>query len=515
MITTYIIKYFSATNSLAKLGTIKAPRFCFHFFCAGLLSISSVVQAADLMDIFRSARDRDPFWTAQQLKYQSEKEGLAAAEALLYPKIYYTASARDIQTSGSGAAMINPVYLEEGPLLGCFEDSFKGRSCNPPLVIRDDLGGRYDTFTMTLQFAQTLYNYELWRGYNRAKILGSAADANFEKAKQDLILSIAESYFAVLRAYEQWEHDQAETTSVERQYEETKKRYQLGLLPQYDVYDVRTALDSSNVKLLLARTALENAQENLMLMTQRRDVSLASLSDKLVVEPPQPQNVEEWVKRGLEFNRTLAAAQASTLAAEQELAMKKGGYHPTVQLVAGYTVSKNDQVAFAAAPTVQQSGIGVQMTYPLYKGGLTTAEVKAASHNYARSEQLFELARRDVIRNVRNNYRRVNSDVKAVEAAAQAIHSSEKSLEASLSGYANGSRPLISVLQSQNDLFRARKDHANARYSYIMDSLRLKHSAGILAIEDLQIVNSWLNVDKLILPPDLNSEDEVQIELFY
>jgi outer membrane protein len=512
---TCFFKHIAVKASLVKTCYTKLPCFCLQALYLFLLSSASITQAADLMDIFRSARDRDPGWAAQQLKYQTEKQGLAAAEALLYPKIYYTASARDIHTSGSGVAMINPVYLEEGPLLGCFEDSFKGRSCNPPLVIRDDLGGRYDTFSMSLQFAQPLYNYELWRGYNKAKILDSAADANFEKAKQDLILSIAESYFAVLRAYEQWEHDQAEAASVERQLEETKKRYQLGLLPQHDVYDVRTALDASNVKLLLARTALENAQENLMLMTQRRDVSLASLSDKLVVEAPQPQNVEEWVKRGLEFNRTLSAAQASTLAAEQELAMKKGGFHPTIELVAGYSVSRNDRVAIEQAPDVRQSGIGVQMTYPLYKGGLTTAEVKAASHNYARSEQLFELARRDVIRNVRNNYRRVNSDVKAVEAAAQAIHSSEKSLEASLSGYANGSRPLISVLQAQNDLFRARKDHANARYSYIMDSLRLKHSAGILVIEDLQVVNSWLNVDKLILPPDLNSEDEVQIDLFY
>ncbi len=495
----------------------KARDFTFFssILCALLLSAAPLSQAADLMDIFRSARERDPGWAAQQLKYESDKQGLAAAESLLYPKIISAASARDIETSGSGLAIINPAYLDQNLLLDCFQQAGGGDACNPPLIIRDDLGGRYDTFSMSVQLIQPLYNYELWRGYNQAKILDNAIDANFEKAKQDLILAVAESYFTVLRAYEQWEHDQAETASAERQLDETLKRYQLGLLPQNDVYDVRALLDSSNVKLLLARSALETAQENLMLMTQRRDVSLASLSDKLVVEAPQPQNVEEWVKRGLEFNRNLAAAQAATLAAEQNLAMKKGGYHPTIELVAAYSVSRNDQVAVESTPNVKKSGIGVQMTYPLYQGGLTTAEVKAASHEYARSEQLFELARRDVIRNVRNNYRRVNTDVKAVEAAAQAIHSSEKSLEASLSGYANGTRPLITVLQAQGDLFRARKDHANARYSYILDSLKLKHAAGILAIEDLQVVNSWLNIDKLILPPDLNSEDEVQVELFY
>ena len=473
------------------------------------------LQAADLMDIFRSARDHDPNWAAQQLKFEMEQQGLAAAEAALYPQIAASVVAKDIKTSGTGAALINPVYLDDELLLDCFIQIRQNDSCSPSLVIRDDAGGRYDTYDASIQLKQPLYNYTLWRNYNKAKILNEQNTSSFEHAKQDLILRVAEAYFAVLRAYEEWELSKTETESAEKQLEQVKKRYQLGLTAQNDVYDVRAARDSSRVKLLVAKTALENAQEDLMLSTQRRDVSLARLSNNIVIEAPQPYNVEEWVKLGLKNNRSLIASHSTRLAAEQELASKRGGYHPEINLLAGYNSTKNDIVAVESAPSIQKSGIGVQLVYHVYRGGLTTAEVKGAKLSLQRSEELFESTRRDVIRNVRNSFRQVVNDVRGVEAAEQSVHSRERSLEASEAGYANGTRPLITVLTAQTDLFRARKEYANARYNFIIDSLKLKYEAGTLAIEDLQVVNSWLESDQLILPPQLESQEEVEVDLFY
>jgi outer membrane protein len=480
-----------------------------------LLSTFSL-QAADLMDIFRSARDHSPAWEAKKLENEGEQQRLAAAESYLYPQILFGASARDIETSGSGLAQINPVYLDEDALTTCIVDTqLKNRSCNPPLIIRDDLGGRYDTFDASISFKQPLYNYALWRKYNQTKISNDGANSLFERAKQDLMLKVSTAYFAVLEAQEQWEFAQTQYNSAEKQLEQTKKRFQLGLLPQNDVYDVRSARDLKRVEVLLARTELENSQENLMLQTQRRDVSLATLSDELIIESPQPRNVEEWVKKGLKHNRTLQGAHAKTLAAEQEVGFKKGGYHPVINLIAGYNISKNDRVAIESAPSVKTTGIGVEFIYPIYKGGLTTAEVKGSKLALSKAQQEYEEVRRDVIRKVRNAYRKVNNDVESVAAANQAIHSSKKSLEAAKAGYENGTRPLGVVIQAQNDWFKAKKQHATTRYNYILDSLQLKYDAGTLAIEDIQVINSWLDEDQLILPPTLNEKDEIDVDIFY
>lgn len=481
-----------------------------------LLTMASATYAADLVDIFRSSRDHDPQWASEKAKFKSQKQLLPAAEALLYPKISTSATTQSIKTSGSGIAIINPVYLDSTALTDCIIDvQVQNRECDPPLVIRDDLGGRYDTYTFSLVLSQPLYNYKLWQQYNQAKAHISMSIAKHEQSKQLFLLKVAKSYFEVLRAYESWEHAASEENASKTELAQTKKRFQLGITPQIDVYKLRATHDSKKVELLSAQSKLENAQEDLMLMTQRRDIAIATLSDNLVIEPPQPSNVEDWVKMGLEHNRALQVAHAMTLKAQDELKMEKGGFHPTIDLIAGQTISKNDNVAFESAPSVTKTGIGLQINYPIYQGGFTTAKVKFAHHKYNSTLDTYELTRRGVIRNVRNNYRKVHSSVKRVEAAAQAIHSSQKSLEASRAAYKDGLTPLVSVLKSQNDLFIAKKAHANARYDFIASSLSLKYEAGTLAVEDIQVINSWLNIDKLILPPDLMSGQSTNQDLFY
>jgi len=480
-----------------------------------LISCPFTIQAADLMDIFRSARDHDPTWEATKLQFEAQKQVLVASESALYPKIISSADVKSVETSGSGNAIINPVYLNQDQLIACILEAQGGDTCNPPLTIRDDLGGSFSTYTVKVELVQPLYNYRMWREYNKSKILDNQSISAFESAQQDLILAIALSYFSVLEAHEQWQLSKTETELAEKQFDQTVKRFQLGLLPQNDVYDTRTALDLKRVELLIARTALENSQETLMLKTQRRDVSLATLSESLVVEAPQPRNVEEWVKIGLKQNRRLLAAHSKTLASEQDIAIAKGGFHPEINFGAGYQVSKNDEVAVASAPSVTLTGIGVQITYPIYMGGLTTARTTGAKLLYQSAIEEYEAVRRDVIRKVRNSYRKVNNDVKGVEAAQLAIHSSRKSLDAAEEGYSSGILPLVIVLKAQSDWFKAKKEHASARYRYILDSLELKYEAGTLAVEDLQVINSWLNEDILILPPADELEEEVEVDLFY
>ncbi len=55
-----------------------------------------------------------------------------------------------------------------------------------------------------------------------------------------------------------------------------------------------------------------------------------------------------------------------------------------------------------------------------------------------------------------------------------------------------GTRILVDVLNGQSELFRARRDHTQARYGYVLSTLRLLSAAGTLSVEDVKRVNTWL-----------------------
>ena len=55
-----------------------------------------------------------------------------------------------------------------------------------------------------------------------------------------------------------------------------------------------------------------------------------------------------------------------------------------------------------------------------------------------------------------------------------------------------GTRTIVDVLQSQRDVFDARRNYAKARYDYVVSSLRLKQAAGVLETADVEEINRWL-----------------------
>ena len=55
-----------------------------------------------------------------------------------------------------------------------------------------------------------------------------------------------------------------------------------------------------------------------------------------------------------------------------------------------------------------------------------------------------------------------------------------------------GTRTIVDVLDSQRELLRARRDHARSRYAYLLNGLRLKQAAGIVAESDLAGINDML-----------------------
>ena len=65
-------------------------------------------------------------------------------------------------------------------------------------------------------------------------------------------------------------------------------------------------------------------------------------------------------------------------------------------------------------------------------------------------------------------------------------------LKATKAGFEVGTRTAIEVLNAEREIFRSQRDYANARYDYLLNTLRLKIAVGLLSIDDLDQINNWL-----------------------
>ena len=74
----------------------------------------------------------------------------------------------------------------------------------------------------------------------------------------------------------------------------------------------------------------------------------------------------------------------------------------------------------------------------------------------------------------------------------QSITSAQSALDATELGAEVGTRNIVEVLLARENLFRALRMYADARYTYVIDTLVLKQIAGILTPQDIIELNEWL-----------------------
>ena len=142
--------------------------------------------------------------------------------------------------------------------------------------------------------------------------------------------------------------------------------------------------------------------------------------------------------------------------------------------------------------TENDANIGIKLSVPIYTGGRVTASTRQARHNLNAALQTLEAQKRLATQQVSNSYRAVESSIEQVKALKAAQISAESKYKATNAGYEVGNRTLVDVLNAQRDVYAAKRDYAQARYTYILGHLYLRDAAGTLSVTDIDLANSVL-----------------------
>ena len=370
--------------------------------------------------------------------------------------------------------------------------------------------------------SQPIFRADRWFQLQAAEAISEQAALEYSLAEQDLIRLTAQAYFSVLRAQDALAAAKAEESAFQRQLAQADERFDVGLSDRTDMLEAQAGFDTARANRMLAQRQVDDAFQALSTLTNREYRALEGIEHSLPVLPPIPNDASAWVDTATRQNLDLLASNQAVNAAEQTLRQRRAGHAPTLDAVARYSKGDNDSLGFtntgseAAAPEifprytgdVEQSSIGLQLNIPIYSGGLTRSQGREAFYRLTQTEQQRESLRRQVVESTRDLHRAVNTDVEQVQARRQSIISNQSALEATEIGYQVGTRNIVDVLDTQRRLFAAVRDYNNARYDYILDSLRLKQAAGTLNPGDLEDLQQYLktdyNPDSDFLPPDLS-----------
>ena len=444
--------------------------------------------AADLVAVYQRALQNDPQLREAEANRLAALESKPQALAALLP-----------QVAGNAVASRE---RDRGPSNQSF--SFTDVSTGKPIVVveHQDFNGLATTHNHKygVDLKENLFRWENWVALQRADAQVAQAEADYQAAQQDLMSRVAQRYFDVLASQDDLDAQEGALASVNRQLEQAEKRYEVGLIAITDVQEARASHDSSAAAVIAAKRQVASAQEFLREITGDLFDSLARPIEPFELTNPDPVSEDRWVEMALQQNLSLVSSRLAADIARENVSSARGGHFPSLDLVAsGYKLNVDgasinaDGTPYGNSSIDQnQRSIGIQLTFPLYSGGMVSSQVRQAVYQHRAAKERVERVARQTEHDARDSYLGVLSEISRVKALRRAVESNTTALNATEAGYEAGTRTAVDVVESRRLWIQAQTDYSRSRYDYMINVLKLQQAAGILSEQSLNRLNTLL-----------------------
>lgn len=359
----------------------------------------------------------------------------------------------------------------------------------------------YSSRNYSLNLTQVIFDWSAFQTVAQSDKQVAEAEATYRSAEQSLITRTAAAYFAVLSAQDTLRADLDAQTSFKQQLEQAQKKFDVGLAAITDVRNAQASYDTATALVITDRTAMDNAKRALGLIVGQPVDAIANLQPDIPLVPPVPAVPADWSKAASQDNPDLMSAFYAAEVARKQVSIYRGKYLPTVGATGA--LNRSDSHSKFGSDSLDDS-VALTLTWNIFQGGLVTSQVRQAAASYQQSQALYELQRRTVDQNTRNDFEGVVSGIAGVKANKQAVISNQTSLDATLVGLKVGTRTEIDVLNARQLLAAAQKSYYQSRYTYLNSFLALKQDAGRLGENDLAEIDR-LVADTVTPPPPLSA----------
>jgi outer membrane protein len=434
-------------------------KFSRTLLATALAATIGAAGAADLVTIYRDSLLSDPVYQSARAQYLAGIEKLPQARSGYLPLI-----------AGSASIFRNDV----------------DRS------IVNDIS--YTTKTYAVTLSQPVVRVQNWIAITQARQQVIQAEATLAAAQQDLVVRVGQAYFDVLLAQDNVALSETQKSAISEQLAQAKRNFEVGTATIVDTLEAQARYDQSNAKEISDKNDLEVKRRALQVLLGKLPEGLTPLREPLALAPPQPNDIEAWVKAAADASPAITVARATYEFNRQEVDRQRAGHLPTVDLSASYARADNPATTIPGVigSSSNAGSVGVTLSVPLYSGGLTQSRVREALANRERAEQDLESTQRGVGQSVRVNFLNVTSGIAQVQALEQALASTQSQLDSTILGRDVGVRTSVDVLNAQQQVFQTRRDLQQARYNYLLSTLRLKAAVGSLTEADVEAINRAL-----------------------
>ncbi len=319
-------------------------------------------------------------------------------------------------------------------------------------------------------------------GITKDRITQSQFD--LDAAKEGYLFMVASAYYEVLKSIQTKEIAVSSVKRLEVQKKAVQTKLELGEILKTDFFRTDAELSGSKTTLVVAVNGLYSSR-----------ISLARLVDLPknfeIGEPDAPRepaadlDLDTIQKTALSNRADLRSKQMALKISEGLIKVSRGAYWPVLSLEGMYLRSDANPVAFLPVETeppfetVREGfSIGLNLSFPIYDGGVRRAELSQARAQAKQAELLVKDYEKVVSLEAAKAYLDMITAKSAIGSLTDQLKSAQENYRAITHSFNNGLADSLDVIDGNTLLIKSESALLEANYRFAQAILNLHWTSG-------------------------------------
>lgn len=373
-----------------------------------------------------------------------------------------------------------------------------------PGTRRSGLIGDDDTVDLTRRELGVSLKQELFSGFHtsnevdRTSYATSAQQWRLYGVAEDLALEVSKVYLNIIKAEKLVGLSEKNLAEHDAIYQQIKLRTDSGFGSSADLSQINGRLAKAHSNLIAAKNNYLDSKVIFYRVINQRP-------DNLVIPYPDasmlPATEEEGIQIALQNHPVIKSASSDIQSARAQYGSAKSTYYPRVSF--DLEGNFNDNIDGEDGHVGNVGGENnevlamIRVSYNIFAGGENEAYVKETAYKMSEASELNKSVHRQVKEGFIlswNAFEQLNLQKKYIKMHVIASKDTQSDYQEQ---FKIGQRSLLDLLDTENELYQARRDFLDAEFTEISAQYRILHAMGLL-VDALRVTRpeSWLGEDQ-------------------
>ena len=309
-----------------------------------------------------------------------------------------------------------------------------------------------------------------------SKLQAQAEKQNANATREQILLQVNVAYFGTLEAQAVLQVAQQTVDTRQLLLDQVSVLASNKLKSELDVSFARVAVQESKLLLQKAQNNADDAMTSLSTALGYREPRPFQLADSAQMIFPNTNDVSQLVEIALAERPELLSLRNEHDAALKFARSQRDARLPLVSAVGMIGDSPSHD---AHLPDNYEVG-GIQLSLPLFAGGLYTARQHEADLRAQSDSELVRALEDNIVRDVHIAWLNVNTALEQLHTTEQLVRNAAEAYDLAGARYKIGSSSIVELSQAQLSLTSAQIANADARYNVLIQQANLNYQTGAL-----------------------------------